>query len=386
MKRSSRKPGSVPAEMKIAHVISALGNGGMEVAVARLVMEQRRLGYDVHLVCIRELGPMETPLRAADVPVHLCPFRSRLHPASLWNLRAILRDLRINVVQTHNYRPNVSGTVAAFLARIPAIVSTLHTVNRWDTRRQYWMDRALCPLRDAIVCVSEQVRDQYALKMPGCSDKLTVIHNGIDPVFLEPLPRAENLLAEAGLRKDDMAILCMARLVEVKDHNTLLQAHRMVLKHYPRAFLLLLGDGPLKSRLVETAEALGITGRVMFLGHRNNPREWLSIANCSVLSTHVEGFSSTVLESMAAGVPMIATAVGGNPEAIRDGETGYLTPPSDPQALAQRILEVLSDPTCAAAMAARARYEVAQRFTVTVSAGNMLELYRRILEQKPVES
>jgi len=366
----------------IAHIISALGRGGMENSVARLSIAQKALGHEVHVICIRDLGRTADMLSEGGVPVHLLHFRYRLNPASLWRLSQLLRSLGFNVVQTHNYRPNVSGTLAAKMAHIPAIFSTIRTVNRWDTRRQFWMDRLMSLWKDGIICVSREVRDRYVEKMKWNPEKYQVIYNGIDPLSFQRSEKAKYLYRRYGLSEDDVHILCIARLVKIKDHSTLLRAHERVIKQQKNARLLLLGGGPLREDLQREVERLALSDHVRFLGHQDNIAEWLSIADVSVLSTHVEGFSLTVLESMAAGIPTIATAVGGNREAIENGVTGFLTPLGDADAIAERVLELLDNPDLRRTIGERAKRVVQESFTIEATAQKTIDLYHTILRKK----
>jgi len=369
-------------KLRIAHIISALGRGGMEFAVARLAVEQKKMGAR----CMRHLhphkGPTEQFLNAGGVPVHLCAFKSRLHPVSVWKLRRLLRKLNVDVVQTHNYRPNVSGVVAAKLAGVPAVISSLRTVNRWDNARQFWMDRLLCLWRDAVVCVSDEVRKQYLAKIKWRPQIFHVIYNGIDSAFLAPRPTSEHLLAQYNINRDGHIIITVARLVPIKDHATLLRAFRKILDVQPNVRLLILGDGPLKDELMELAKSLGVHERAHFVGHQDNTIEWLRLSNMFILSTHVEGFSSAILEAMASGLPVIATKVGGNIESVQDGVTGFLTPPQDADAIAEKAILLMRNPQLASSFGIAGSRVVASKFTIQSNAQNTIALYRKILEKR----
>ncbi len=372
-------------KLRIAHIISALGHGGMENSVSRLALAQKELGHNVYVICIRDTGPTADILQAGGVPVYLSHFRTRLDPGSLWRLSRLLRSLHVNVVQTHNYRPNVSGTLAAKMAHIPAIFSTIRTVNRWDTRRQFWMDRIMTLRKDGIICVSREVRDRHLEKIKWCPWKYHIIHNGIDPIPFQGTQKAKYLYERYGLGENDSHIVSIARLMKIKAHSTLLRAYARVVKKKKNTRMLLIGDGPLRKDLERDSEKLGLTNYVRFLGHQHNVAEWLSIACISVLSTHIEGFSLTVLESMAAGVPVIATDVGGNREAIQDGVTGFLTPHGDANAITGNILNLLNDPDLRHAIGERAKKVVQKSFTIEATARKTVDLYRTILQQKGYE-
>ena len=368
--------------LTIAHIISALGRGGMEFAVSRLAVQQKKDGLDVHVICIRDLGPTAEMLKKHDIPVHLSPFRSRLHPASLKELKMLLRRIGASVVQTHNYRPNVSGTVAAKMAGIPAVISSLRTVNRWDTLRQYLMDRFICRWRDAIVCVSQEVRDRYHEKIKCPRSKLHVIHNGVDMDCLEPASPLKNLYEQYHLDPGDLHVISIARLVKIKDHPTLLRAFKKVVDRIPRAKLLILGEGGKRNELESLAGELNITDRVLFAGHQGNTRDWLSISDVSALSTHVEGFSSTILESLATGAPVVATDVGGNREAVEQGVTGFLTPHEDADEMADKIILLLEHPELRKKMGKAGRQIVENEFTIEATARKTYDLYCEILNRK----
>jgi len=268
------------------------------------------------------------------------------------------------------------------LAGVPAVISSLRTVNRWDNARQFWMDRLLCLWRDAVVCVSDEVRKQYLAKIKWRPQIFHVIYNGIDSAFLAPRPTSEHLLAQYNINRDGHIIITVARLVPIKDHATLLRAFRKILDVQPNVRLLILGDGPLKDELMELAKSLGVHERAHFVGHQDNTIEWLRLSNMFILSTHVEGFSSAILEAMASGLPVIATKVGGNIESVQDGVTGFLTPPQDADAIAEKAILLMRNPQLASSFGIAGSRVVASKFTIQSNAQNTIALYRKILEKR----
>lgn len=371
--------------LHIAHVISALGTGGMENIVANLAGEQKRRGYDVHVICIRDFGPTSEKLKRKEVPFYLCHFKSRLHPGSVRELKNLFEELKINVVQTHNYRPNVSGTISAKFAKIPVILSTLHTVNRWDTFRQYMMDRLLCRMRDAIVCVSAEVRDQYQYKTKCPDEKLHVIHNGVPSHYFELTPPDNGFYEKHGINPREQLILSVARMVPVKDHVTLLKAFKKVVSEVESVKLLLVGDGPLRDDLEKLAEQSGIKDKVYFAGYQYDMENWLAAADMAVLSSHVEGLPCFVVEAMAAGLPVVATAVGGTLETLVDGESGFFAPQEDSDYMAKRIISLLKDDDLKKRLSENASRKARKDFSIESMCDKSISLYKEILSGKGIK-
>jgi glycosyltransferase involved in cell wall biosynthesis len=177
---------------------------------------------------------------------------------------------------------------------------------------------------------------------------------------------------------DSPTAIMVARFSSEKDFESLLRAASIVLKRFPRFRLELVGDGPLKNSSQETAATLGIADAVHFMGNRYDVPARLASACFFVLSTNTEGLSISLLEGMAAGLPVVATAVGGNPEVVVEGETGFLVPRSSPETLADRILWLLDHPDRAKAMGASSRQRVRDAFDVRATVRAYEKLYLQL--------
>lgn len=340
--------------------------------------------YNVRVCCIREKGELAGEFEKAGIGVDLCYFRSRLHPLSLYQMVSYLKKVKAQIVHTHMYRPNISAVLAARLAGVPVIISNIHNVDHWDNRRQVKRDARFAPLRDKVIAVSQAVRQDYLSQTGTDPDKCVVIYNGINLERFHPREKDSALIEEFGLGGKKVVGM-FARIVPQKDHHTFLKSAAIIKQEIPEVRFLIVGEeegqtGLLKE-LQKQARELGLSEEAIFTGKRRDIPALLALCDVTVLSSLKEGFSNAVVESLAMGVPMVATGVGGNAEAILDGETGFIVPSGQPEPLAGRVIEILEQP--AADMSARAR-ERAKLFSLETMAANTDKLYRSLLAEKGI--
>ena len=328
---------------RVVRVVSDLPYGGVERRLLSLLPRLRSLGWEVSVVCIREAGQMAPLFAQEGISVEVIPFRSRWSPRSLNQLARWLRQAHINIVHTHMYRCNTSGTVAARLAGVKAAVSNVHNINEWDDAKQLFVERMLARYKDKIITVSEGVRRNYLERTRISPGKVITIHNGVDLEPFRDTPFDAKLAAELGIKEGERVVSVLARLVEQKRHVDFLAMAAHVLKVLPSVKFLIAGKGKLRSELERQASELGISDRVIFAGHRSDIPSLLALTDVMVMCSDKEGFSNSLLEAMAAGVPTVATDVGGNAEAIIDFESGLIVPTRRPDVLAKRVLALLTD-------------------------------------------
>lgn len=362
----------------VTRLITWLPVGGIERRLVAVLPQLDRTLFAPRLICLRERGPLADELEASGVPVSVVPFRSRLSPAAIWRLARALRGSAI--VHAHMYRANVPGTIAARLAGVPVILGQVHNVDTWQTGRQRLMDRLTARRRTATIAVSRRVQEDVCRTLRLPPERVPVLHNGIDLApFRAPLDR-EALRAELGLRSDQVAVLCAARLHPQKNHRGLLQALVRLPSALPPWRCLVAGDGPERANLEQLAVAHGLQHRVVFLGQRRDVPRLMRACDLSVLPSDKEGFSNTVLESLAAGLPVVATDVGGNAEAIEHGVSGFLTGRADVEDLAERLAQLIADAGLRRRMAAAA-LAAAPRFSLESMVSETQKLYLRLLRE-----
>ncbi len=289
------------------------------------------------------------------------------------------------MLQTFLFHSDVVGRVVGRLARrsgVPAIASAVRASNLRNRRWQFLLQCVTAPLADAFTAVSSRTLE-FAVQREGVSrDRAVVIPNGIDISRWNDLPDSAEARSELDLRQEDFVVGTLGRLHEQKGHVHLLDAAAEVLKERPRTVFLIAGYGPLRRLLEDKARELGVADRVRFLGYRRDVGRILAALDVFVLPSLWEGMSNAVLEAMAAGKPVVATAVDGNVDQVVHGRTGLLVPPADSAALAAAILEIARDPQAARDMGRLGRERVTAEFTLDRMTGAYLDLYGHLLETK----
>jgi glycosyltransferase involved in cell wall biosynthesis len=256
--------------------------------------------------------------------------RAKVGPESLINLWRRLKSTPLDLLALFTVVPNIWGRLLGRLARVPLIVGNCRGGHAPERQHERW----LWPLADRIICNSSLLKATLTNhhKLPPA--RVTVIRNGVDTDYFQPpaLPRP-----------GPVKVLSVARLVPEKDQDTLIRAFALVAAEHPQAELWLVGDGPRLAALQELARLTLAPGKVRFFPGREDLRPLLQEAGIFVHSTLIDALPNVVLEAMAAGLPVVATRVGGLPEAVLPGKTGWLVPPRDAGALAAALSHLLGD-------------------------------------------
>ncbi len=366
--------------LSVLRVITWLPVGGIERKILAVLPRLDPERFRVRLVCLRERGALADELEKAGIPVDLNPMPSRLSPMGLRNLSRYMKEHEIDIVHAHMYRSSVPATIAARLAGVPAMVSQVHNVQTWETIRQRWLDRFLCRWRTSIVAVSEQVRRDVIRNLRVEREKTRVIYNGVDVNRFSDRSLREPTRKALGLRPRDMAIIYHGRLVEQKNPDLLLKIGAEIARIRVGVRVVIAGDGPLREELERKTKEMGMEAQVRFLGRRDDVPALLQAADMSVLPSFKEGFSNAVLEAMAAGLPVVATDVGGNAEAIEHGKSGWIVPPHNTGAFLNAVAELVDDPKERVRMGREARKR-AERFSLDRMVLEVEDLYETLARE-----
>lgn len=369
--------------MNITHVVENLNRGGLERMVIDLARLQQAQGHRCQLVCLFEPGSLAHELDGSGIPVRACGKRRGADLRALARLRGALHEHATEVLHTHNAVAHYHAVWASRGLGIPRVVNTRHGmgVNRRSGRRE-WLYRRSMVATNVVATVCAAARDDAARRGIAPPPKLQVIPNGI-PVRAFRIGSDEariQLRQMLGVAPDARIVGSVGRLNWTKDQAGLIRAFGMVCAQVPQALLLLIGDGELRTELEQCAVAEGLAGRVRFLGDRSDVRELLRGLDLFVLSSLSEGYSMALLEASAVALPIVATAVGGNGEIVRDGISGYLVPPRDPAALADAMTVLLRDPARAQAFGAAARAWVEVEGSLETMADRYAAVYRDAVE------
>jgi glycosyltransferase involved in cell wall biosynthesis len=364
----------------VAYLIDKLHRAGAQRHLGQLAAGLDRQRFAAQVVCLLDGGPIADALRAADVPVEVLRLGRLYGPrglAGLPRLAARWRAERPDVVHTYLVSANIYGTVAARLAGARAVVTTRRDTGfsrNWRLRLcEEWL---INPRVDRVVAVSDAAADCARRERGLAEGRVVTIENGVDLAVWDPqrYDRGE-LRRRWGLAPEDAAVGVVARLSPVKGHADFLHAAARVASRAPRARFFVIGDGELRRGLEALAESLAIAGRVVFTGARDDVPQLLAMLDVVAVPSHTEGLSNALLEAMAMGRPVVATAVGSNPGVLHDGRTGRLVPARDPEALAAALLELAEDRDAAEALGRAARGSVRERFDVARMVARHQELY-----------
>lgn len=366
--------------IRIGFVLHSMGVAGAEVLVAE-ILERGGDALAPTILCLDEVGELGHRLRSRGVDVLALGRRPGLDLHLAGALARTARERDLELLHAHQYTPFFYSAIARMRRRAEfKLILTEHGRHYPDrvSRRRRWANRWLLDrLADAITGCSDFSRRGLAEVDGFAAERIELIPNGVDIARYSTGERSE-LRRELRLDAERTLVACVARFHPVKDHETLLRAFARVTAERDDVDLLLAGDGPLRGRLQELATDLGISARVFFLGIRDDVPKLLRAIDIFCMTSLSEAASLTILEAMAAGAALVVTAVGGNPELVRDGRDGLLVARGDTAGAADAILRLAADPEERSRLGASAQRRVDSGFRLDQTVDSYLELYRRL--------
>jgi glycosyltransferase involved in cell wall biosynthesis len=334
------------APLSVAIVMTRFEPGGTERQMIELIRRLSPARWTVHVACFHARGAWFDRVANAAASVTEFPITSFQKPSVLKHALAFgcwCRARRIAIVHTTELYSNIFALPAAALANVPVRIGNRREINPDKTPAQIALQRAAYACAHTVVANSHAAARRLALERVPAR-KIAVVPNGLD---LQPL-------APKSVPTGRRTIIVVANLRPEKGHDVLIDAAGLVLKRFPEARFEVVGDGPERVRLTALAAARGLSRAFTFLGHRDDVSARLGSADIFVLPSRSEAFPNAVLEAMAAGLPIVASGVGGIPELIVDGRTGLLVPAGDSAALAERLCRLMADEPLAARLAGAA--------------------------------
>ena len=367
--------------VRVGFVLHVMQVAGAEVLVAETI-QRLRGRIDPIIFCLDAVGPLGERLRAEGVEVLSLNRRPGLDTGVIRRFAAALRTRKLDVLHAHQYTPFFYAATANRLANTRTRMIFTEHGRHWpdvvSPKRRLANRLLLGRMADRITAVCAFSARALAEKDGFRADRIDVIENGIDADRYQA-PRDRSLLkARLALAPGRRYIATIARFHPVKDHQTLLRAFAKVAGDVADVDLLLVGDGPLREDLETLVKSLGLDQRVRFLGVRQDVPDILAAVDLFALSSVSEAASITVLEAMATGTPVVVTDVGGNPEMVRNGVDGLLTPRGDAPAMADSLLRLLANPGLAASMGAQAAERARTTYRLDRTIDRYYQLYRQL--------
>lgn len=372
--------------MKIAYLITLPELGGAQSHVRHLLASIDR-SQDEALLMTSGEGWLTA--EAEGLGVRTYPLEHLKRNISPWHdLRAlveilgVLRRERPDVLHIHSSKAGILGRLAGRLAGVPRVVFTAHGFSFHErlkpaTLQGYvWLEKTLAPMADVIIPVSNYDRQRALAFGVGEPGRLVTIHNGIDTGRFRPDPvKRAAKRRELGFEGDEVLVGMVARFAFPKDHELLLLATQALLER-EQARLVLIGSGPEFPRIQLLAHELGIAERVLFLGDRLDVPELLGALDVFVLASRFEALPMTIIEAMAAGLPVVASDVGGSKELVETGKSGLLVPSGDVEGMRGAIERLVQDPVMRRELGEAACRRAHERFDLAQMARRVRELYR----------
>jgi sugar transferase (PEP-CTERM/EpsH1 system associated) len=353
-----------PGLAGVVHVVLNLDPGGTERLVIQLA-RQLADRFQPLVCCLDNAGQWAPEIQRAGVEVIALERRPGFHPSLGRKLARIAADRDVRILHCHHYSPFVYGAIAMACRPGLRVVYTEHgrLSDAPPTRKRRLVNPCLGLLPDRIYAVSRDLRaHMIAEGLPA--RRIDVIHNGIEPGRTPAENDRRAARVHLGIPDASFVVGTVARLDQVKDLRTLIAAFRNLSRTIADARLVVIGDGPERAALREAAHDAGVADRVVLAGYRSDAREMLAAFDVFANSSISEGVSLTILEAMAASLPVVATAVGGTPEVVLEQETGLLVSPRDPERMATALRAMAGAPAFRRSLGAAGRRRVETFFTL----------------------
>jgi sugar transferase (PEP-CTERM/EpsH1 system associated) len=366
---------------RILHVVDNLGKGGLENGLANVIGGLAPDRYAHTVFVIRHLGKIANRLQGLAQIVHLDK-KAGDSRFQIPDLVRIIRQVRPDIVHSRNWGA-IESVVAARLVRVPAVIHSEHGLDAGEEPgHRRWLRRIAYELCDRVVSVSEKLLEHHAARTGFPVKRMTVIHNGVDMQRFRPdaALRAQ-ARTELGFAPDDLCIAVVGNFTLVKDHMTLLRAVERFHRESRQPWrLVLFGTGPEQERLQSfVAVHPEWASRVAFPGLTDRIPQLLTAFDAYAITSLSEGLSNSLIEAMSAGLPVIATKTGGNPEVVVHGESGLLFPVGDDAALAAHLVAFAHDPALRDRLARGALARIKDKFSVESMVRNYGALYEGVL-------
>jgi len=375
----------VSRPLSVLYFSNELVRGGAEEHMLTLLRGLDRKIFRPLLVGTPEVIEQLKPDLPEDVEVTIQRLRSPRDLSAAWHLGRVLRTRRVDILHSHLFYASLFASPLGRLCRVPVIIETPHVRENWRhgwLKGRFVVDRLIARFVDRYIAVSASNR-RYLVEEKGLpATKIVTIYNGCDVDRFDPQHVAPTTLrASLGFSTEDHILVVLARLEPQKGHHVLLAAFPEVLRQFPHARLVCVGEGSLRRALEDQARALGVLAAVRFVGQQANVTDWLALADLTVLPSFWEGLPLAAIESLAIGRPVVATAVDGTPEAVVDGHTGLTVPAGDPAPLARAICRLLSNPAERQQFGQAGRVWVLEHFTQQRQLRETQNLYLAAFER-----
>lgn len=367
----------------MGHTIYAFKEGGMERGLLNIVNHGDPSQFTHTIICLTEAGAFANQIAVPSCRIVELRKKPGHDFGLIRSIAAIAQDHGIDVLHARGWPTLVETAIAARLANVKSTVYGFHGKTMSDLSRRSLLRRAVQALAirtyKNVVTLNARMRGDLAREAWLPESRITVIANGVDVNRFSPERKKEAVRKQYGLPSERLIVGNVARLDPVKNHEVLLHAVAKIAKHRRPPFLLIVGDGDHRPVLEQLIITLGLTDHVLLSGYREDIPSFLSCMDVYVQSSHYEGFSNTVLEAMASGLPIVASDVGGTRDLFLEGQEGHYFAPNDAQGLADVLTKLQDNESLRKAMGDRARRRAAETFSLETMVRQYERLYEKLV-------
>jgi glycosyltransferase involved in cell wall biosynthesis len=369
-------------KINMLQLVNGFAIGGGEMKVLELVQRLDKSRYNITVCSVGQGGPLEDEFRKIVKRVEIFDKKFSFDFSLVTKVARLMKEQDIEILQTTLFYADIIGAYAAYLAKVPVVVSW-EPVTGPFAFRHYWSYKLAMQKIDRVVAVSEDIRQRVIRERRLSPDKVMTIHYGVD---LEKFAPEDQMLtrADIGVSDDHLVLGTVARFDHPKGHKYLIDAAPEIVRQFPNVRFVFVGDGPLRSDVEQQINRLELNDYFILLGFRRDVKQLLGLFNLFILPSVSEGLPNAVLEAMACSNPVVATAVNGVVEVVEEGKTGYLVPPQNSARMTEAVIKMLASPQNMKEMGKKGRERVANHFSVEQQIDKFEELYYALYAEKSV--
>lgn len=368
--------------IRINYLLPELKWGGSEKHVIQLARGLRERGHDARIVCLFREGPLAREAREREIPFTCLNLSYRWGVRTFQGIQEWLRSHPTDVLHTYLFGFHLFAGLPARLLKVPVILSSRREISHWQKGRHRWIENLGNLFVDRVISCSRAVQSWTLQKEWVRPEKVLTIYNGVDRDRFNGAQTQSTIRQEFQIPSEAPLIGTVANMAAEKGYPYLLEATRLILEKWPKAWFLFVGFGPLEKEIKRKAQEISDPEKIIFAGARTDIPNLLSAMDVFVLASIVEGFPNVLLEALAMVKPVVATRVGGIPELIESGQNGILVPSQNGEALAQAVLSLLKDPQAAQAIGQKGMDKVSKSFTLERMFDEYEDLYVSLLESR----
>jgi glycosyltransferase involved in cell wall biosynthesis len=366
------------SKIKILYLVEDFKIGGLERVVETIYKGIDRTKYDTHLWCLAKGGQLANKFISNREKIKILNLNGYHNLINILKLRQLIKKHKFKIVHTHGYFSNTFGRIAAYLANTPVLIAHVHTTELNLKRRHKFIEKLLSRVTDRVICCSDAVRKFHIEHKQTDPIKTITIYNGINSPHKKKYLRNFNKIN----------IVCVASLVWNKGHCYLLEAIKELCSSgITNVFLYVVGEGPLKNELIKQTRKHGIANKVHFVGIKENIKHIIKIADICVLpTTEREGLGISLIEAMSYGKPVVGTKIGGIPEVIEDGCTGFLVQPKSSISIEKKLKKLILDENLRQIMGQNGKNRFERLFKAEQMINNIEMIYSTVLREKKIDN